>query len=196
MFSLKKPSDAQIRRFLSSQKDLPFPYPEVGSTRSGIVTGGYNVDHTSVRLGSGSEIFIRAVEAVQHWEMFRIGWLQLLWPDATIEVGSTVGILIRQLGVWSLNASRIVYLIDEESPLRRYGFAYGTLPAHAERGEERFSVEWRDDGSVWYDIYAFSRPNHILTAASYPFTRMLQKRFARDSQRAMLNAAVGRNKDN
>ncbi len=105
-----------------------------------------------------------------------------------MEVGSTVGILTRQLGVWSLNACRIVYLIDEEIPIRRYGFAYGTLPGHAERGEELFTVEWRQDDSIWYVVYAFSRPNHLLTAASYPFARMLQKRFARDSQRAMLNA--------
>lgn len=188
MFSLKKPSDAQIRRFLSSQQDMPFTYPEVGATRGDIAPGGYTVDHTSVRLGTGSELFTRAAEALQHWEIYRIGWLQLLWPSVPMEVGSTVGILTRQLGVWSLNACRIVYLIDEESPLRRCGFAYGTLPAHAERGEERFTVEWRDDDSIWYDVYAFSRPNHLLTAASYPFARMLQKRFARDTQRAMLRA--------
>jgi len=34
-------------------------------------------------------------------------------------------------GVWFLNAARIVYVIDEP---RRFSFAYGTLPGHAERG--------------------------------------------------------------
>lgn len=38
----------------------------------------------------------------------------------------------------------------------RFGFAYGTLPSHAEIGEERFMVELRD-GAVWYDILAFSQ---------------------------------------
>ena len=71
----------------------------------------------------------------------------------------------RHFGFWSLNACRIVYTIDEEGPVVRFGFAYGTLPDHAEQGEERFSVEWHhEDGTVWYDILAFSRPNHPLAS--------------------------------
>jgi len=48
-----------------------------------------------------------------------------------------------------------VYVIDETVPVRRFGFAYGTLPAHVEQGEERFSVELHADGAVWYDLRAF-----------------------------------------
>lgn len=55
-----------------------------------------------------------------------------------------VAVLIRLYGWW-LNTSRIVYVIDDEEgdagAVRRFGFAYGTLPAHAEAGEERFCVE-------------------------------------------------------
>ena len=85
-----------------------------------------------------------------------------------------------------MSACRIVYVLVEP---RRFGFAYGTLPAHVERGEERFLVEWCADDSVWYDILAFSRPNHWLVRLGYPITRLLQKRFARDSMRVM-QAAV------
>jgi uncharacterized protein (UPF0548 family) len=64
------------------------------------------------------------------------------------------------------------------------------LPEHAERGEERFTVEWRrDEGSVHYDLYAFSRPNHLLARIGHPLARRLQRRFARDSIGAMLRAA-------
>ena len=71
------------------------------------------------------------------------------------------------LRFFSLNACRIVYTIDsggdEDGVIKRYGFAYGTLAEHAERGEERFSVEWHaEDDSVWYDLFAFSWPNHRL----------------------------------
>ncbi len=53
--------------------------------------------------------------------------------------------------------------------MSRFGFAYGTLPGHVESGEERFLVEWdRGDDAVWYDILAFSRPNHVLTRLGYP----------------------------
>ena len=75
-----------------------------------------------------------------------------------------------------------------EEPARR-GFAYGTLPGHAESGEERFLVEWdRSDNAVWYDIVAFSRPKHPLARLGYPLTRRTQKRFARDSVAAMRRA--------
>jgi alpha-ketoglutarate-dependent taurine dioxygenase len=50
-----------------------------------------------------------------------------------------------------------------EQPVRRFAFAYGTLAEHAESGEERFQVEWREDDSVWYDILAFSRPNQLFS---------------------------------
>ena len=57
-------------------------------------------------------------------------------------VGSDVAILIHHFGCHSLNGARIVYLIDDDGPVKRFGFAYGTLQEHAESGEERFMVEW------------------------------------------------------
>jgi hypothetical protein len=79
---------------------------------------------------------------------------------------------------------------DEVANRRRYGFAYGTLGEHAERGEERFAVEWnREDDTVWYDILAFSRPKSLLAIMGYPLSRSLQRRFAVASKAAMLAAA-------
>ena len=188
MLLLRKPSDARVRAFLTAQRHLPFSYPEVGATR-GSLPHGYAIDHNRVRLGTGAEAFGRAVDAVRRWQMFRLGWVELCWPDAPIETGATVGILVSYPGIWWLNAARVVYILDEDGPVRRFGFAYGTLPEHAERGEERFTVEWlRADDSVWYDLLAFSRPKHALAVAGYPFARALQRRFARDSKRAMLEA--------
>jgi uncharacterized protein (UPF0548 family) len=58
-----------------------------------------------------------------------------------------------------------------------------------QRGEERFTVEWnRDDDSVWYEIFAFSRPQKMLTRLGYPLSRWLQKRFAEGSKLAMLQS--------
>ncbi|MGI9048777.1 MAG: DUF1990 family protein, partial [Rubrobacteraceae bacterium] len=175
-----------VRDFLRSQRDAPFSYEEVGASREG-APPDYTVDHNRVKLGSGEETFVRAVEALRHWKMFDLGWVRAVAPGPP-EVGRTVGVLARHYGFWSLNACRVVYLIeDEKEGLRRYGFAYGTLPEHGERGEERFTIEWnRNDGSVFYDIYAFSRPKHPLARVGYPASRLLQGRFARDSKRAMV----------
>jgi uncharacterized protein (UPF0548 family) len=67
------------------------------------------------------------------------------------------------------------------------------LPAHVERGEERFTVEWRRaDDSVSYEVFAFARPDHPLTKVGSPFVRMIQRRFAADSLRSMAEAVEGR----
>lgn len=59
-------------------------------------------------------------------------------------------------------------------------------------GEERFAVEWRrDDDSVWYDIFTFSRPGCLLARLSYPVARAQQRLFARQSLAAVA-AAVKR----
>lgn len=93
-----------------------------------------------------------------------------------------------------MNACRIVYVVDVvggADNVRRCGFAYGTLPDHGAVGEERFMVEWRPaDDSVWYDLYALSRPGHPLARLGYPLARGLQRRFARASKRAMVAAAA------
>jgi uncharacterized protein (UPF0548 family) len=45
------------------------------------------------------------------------------------------------------------------------------------------------DGSVWYDLLAFSTPRYWLVRLGYPLTRRLQRRFVRDSLAAMVRAA-------
>lgn len=193
MFLLTKPTDELIRQFISSQKDQPFSYPV--SSDADIAAGqsprGYVRDHNRIRLGEGAEVFRAAVAAVKRWEMFNIGWLRLCWPDAPIEIGTTVAVLADLRCFWSLNACRIARVFDEDGDVKRYGFAYGTLPDHAEHGEESFIVEWnRTDDSVWYDLAAYSRPNQLLARLGYPVTRALQKRFARDSMRAMVRGSA------
>ena len=187
---LRKPPDARIGRFLDDQRSLPFSYPEVGASRDG-APPGYPVNQLRGRSGVGPETFARAVEALRSWKMYETGWTKLCWPDAPITGGTVVGVLGRHFGLWSLNASRIVYVIEEKeaSLLRRYGFAFGTLPAHVERGEERFTVEWhRADDSVFYEVFAFARPAHPLARVGPPFVRLVQRRFAAASLRAMVAA--------
>jgi uncharacterized protein (UPF0548 family) len=114
-----------------------------------------------------------------------------IWPrDAPIAAGQVVLLLARVAGIWWPNAARIVYVIDEDGPVARFAFAYGTLPGHGLRGEERFLVEWdRSDGAVWFEILAFSRPNSFLARLGRPILRRCQKRFGRDASATMLRAA-------
>jgi uncharacterized protein (UPF0548 family) len=188
LFSLTAPSEEEIRRFTSKQKDSGFSYPEVGASATSVPTG-YNIDHNRAQLGIGETTWRRAVRAIRAWQMFNMPWVSLCWRSAPIQVGTDVAVSIRHFGFYSLNACRIVYVIDEEDPTKQFGFAYGTLAEHAESGEERFTVEWnRDEDTVWYDILAFSRPREMLARLGYPLSRLLQKRFAEDSKAAMSEA--------
>jgi uncharacterized protein (UPF0548 family) len=68
---------------------------------------------------------------------------------------------------------RVVYVVDE--PDRR-GFAYGTLPGHAESGEELFLVRYdpATDG-VYADVTAFSRHATWWSRLGSPLTSVIQR---------------------
>ena len=188
MLSLRKPSAERLRDFLTAQSKLDFSYSAVGATAA-VPPAGYVVDRTRIKLGEGAGAFAAAKAALERWEHFRLGWVETWPPNTPIQADQVVAVIARLFGLWWLNACRIVYVVDEQGPVQRYGFAYGTLPEHAESGEERFTVEWHEaDDAVWYDILAFSRPRQPLARLGYPCVRRLQKRFARDSAAAMKKA--------
>ena len=188
VFLLSRPSNTRIQSFLNQQETASFSYPGVGVSQGCHAPAGYVVDHNRVRLGIGNEVWDRGKQAIQQWKMFDMPWVQLCWPNAPVELKSTVGIAIRHYGFWSLNAARIVYCIAEDT---RFGFAYGTLHEHGECGEERFLVERRpDEDAVWYDLFAFSRPHAALAKIGRPLARSLQKKFARGSMNAMVRATA------
>ena len=71
-----------------------------------------------------------------------------------------------------MNSSRIVYIVEEQGLIEKYGFAYGTLADHGEIGEERFTGEFnQDDQTVWFDLYAFSQPR-IAARLAYSCQRL------------------------
>jgi len=195
MFRLTRPSDQQIAAFLATQRDLTFSYAEVGATR-GAPPPGYVVDHNRARLGAGRDTFEQAIAALRSWRQSSLGWTSVHPRGAPVTAGTDVAVVVRHFGFWSINACRVLEEIDAEDVERgahRVGFTYGTLPAHGEIGEERFTVEWHAaDDSVWYDLYALSRPGHPLVRLAYPIARHLQRRFARDSKQAMIDAAAHR----
>ncbi len=188
MMFLRKPKAEAIQRFLAAQNKHDLTYQAVGATAT-TPPAGYVVDHTRNRLGAGEEVFDAARAALEHWRQFRLGWLEASPADTPIKEGQVVAILARSLGLWWLNACRIVAVVDEDGPVKRFGFAYGTLPDHVGSGEERFLIEWdRQDDSVWYDILAFSRPRQFLARLGYPWVRHVQKGFGHESAAAMRRA--------
>jgi uncharacterized protein (UPF0548 family) len=188
VFLLRRPNTQNIAEFLDKTASDTFSYPQIGATAAK-VPNGYNVDHNRLKIGTGDGDFELAEKAIREWKMFDFPWVRL-WPNTTpIEVGRTVAIVVEHFGFYSMNAARIVYVIDEQGDVDRFGFAYGTLTEHGEIGEERFSVEYhRSTGEVWYDLFAFSRPGSLPARIGYPLSRYLQRSFASDSLNAMKRA--------
>jgi len=102
--------------------------------------------HVETRtLGRGRRCFDAAADGLRAWACHR-GIHATVHPhDAPIEVGRDVLVVLAAGPVSITVPDRIVAVVDEP---RRFGFAYGTLDGHQERGEEGFLVELLEDGSV------------------------------------------------
>ena len=190
MFLTRQPSSASIQQFLHESKILALSYEPVGIVSK--VPAGYDVDEMAVVIGSGEAGFERAKAALMAWKHFDLDWARVCPEGAPIEIGTTVAVLVRHFGFWSLNGCRVLYFLGDRSHGSTFGFAYGTLANHAERGEEIFEVSLnRASQAVTYRIRAVSRPRAVLARLGYPATRMLQERFRRDSGEALRRAMQG-----
>jgi len=186
MFSARRPSADAIERFLRQSRDLPLSYEPIGIVREH--AAGRRLDEEISVIGHGRSDFDRARAALVAWKQFDIGWVELLPRQSPASVGTVVAVLIRHFGFWSLNGCRVVYTVGSDADAR-FGFAYGTLPNHAEAGEELFEVFLdRETDAVMYRIRATSWPQAALTRVGRPIVRTLQARFRRDSSAAMKRA--------
>jgi len=123
-------------------------------------------------VGNGSGDFARAVEGLKEWQAHRAVGIRVRPVDAPVLRGTTVALALPLVGVHVLAACRIVAVVDEPD---RFGFAYGTLRSHPERGEEAFIVS-REGESVTFRISAFSRPADALVRIGEPVARRVQRR--------------------
>jgi uncharacterized protein (UPF0548 family) len=193
VFFLTRPSPTALDRILTDCADAPLTYAAVGATRS-TPPAGYYVDRYDAELGLGAEAFARARAAVDGFVMYPQPWTLIHRTFEKPHEGAMFVAVIRHMGFWSANPSRIIYTVDEAgAETQRYGFALGTVAGHAETGEERFEVSWdtRTD-MVSYRVLAFSRPYELLARLGTPIARALQRRFGRQSRQAMADAVSGR----
>jgi uncharacterized protein (UPF0548 family) len=110
---------------------------------------------------------------IRAWAAHRGAGMTVVPADAPIVEGTTVAVATSLGPLHLLSACRIVRVIDEPD---RFGFAYGTLPAHPEEGEEHFLATRSADGIVRFDVVAFSRAHDLLTKLGGPIPRRFQAR--------------------
>jgi uncharacterized protein (UPF0548 family) len=192
MFLVTRPTPDAIDRFIANSRGLPLSYGPVGIVKTRTVR--HDLDEEVAAIGHGKADFERARTALKAWKQFDIGWAELFPADAPQVPGTTVAVLIRHFGFWSLNGCRVVYAVGDRDQDASVGFAYGTLTNHAEGGEELFEVflDPQTD-EVKYRIRAVSWPQAMLTRLGQPIVRVLQARFRKDSAEAMRRATRGLN---
>jgi len=187
---LTRPAFSTLKAFHNRSRSLSLSYPSIGLARE--TPAGWNVDEQSGVIGSGERDFERARAALARWQQFAFEWVQLFPADAPQVPGQVVAVAARACGLWWLNGCRVVYRLDDSSDNQRCGFAYGTLANHAEVGEEIFEVSLTPGShDVVYRIRAVSRPRALAARLGYPYTRVLQARFRRESIAAMRLAVAG-----
>lgn len=191
MMSLRRPTREQIARLIAAERDAPFTYPEVGASLGTLPSHGYANDEYGVVLGQGQPCFVRATAALERFANYPSAWARIQCDgDGSPREGLVFVAQIDHYGFHSLNGCRVIAVIRDDATLQRYGFAFGTLPSHEERGEESFVVSFDPaSGEVRYDVRAFSRPRGALARLAAPIARALQRRFQHDTCDAMREAA-------
>ena len=153
---------------LSELAALALTYTEVGATAGPLPPGYHHVEKSAV-IGRGRRRFEGAADAGMRWGLLRGAGLRV---EATSEVAAVGAEVIVHLGPVRAPC-RVVYVVDE--PDRR-GFAYGTLPGHAESGEERFMVRYDPaTDEVHAEVVAFSRHGTWWSRLGAPVTSVIQR---------------------
>ncbi len=187
---MARPSDDLIRRQTVVAEAAGRSAPRFLSLTGGItspqVPAFFSRDYSQSRLGEGAVAFAAARRLFARWEMFDLGWVRVANTYAQIATNQMVGVEVHSLGLWSINFSRIIEVVDTPTS---FGFLYATTQFHIEEGEERFLVTFDAvTGTVNYTLEAVSRPRDPLARIGFPVTRAFQRRFARDSHRRMSEA--------
>jgi uncharacterized protein (UPF0548 family) len=163
---------------LSDLAALSLTYPEVGATAGPLPPGYHHIQKSAV-IGRGRRRFDEAAAKGMQWGMLRGAGLRV---EATSDIATVGAEVIVHLGPVRAPC-RVVYVVDERD---RRGFAYGTLPGHAETGEEQFMVRYDPvTDEVIAEVVAFSRHGTWWSRLGSPITSVIQRVFTGRYLRAL-----------
>ncbi len=161
-----------MERLLEELESAEPTYSDIGATLSGKCPDGFHHDQYEAEIGQGPDAFQRSIAGLKTWKAHRLPGMRVFPDNQEIRTGATV-VLTLGTPISSIAAPcRVVGVVDGQT---RWGFAYGTLPGHPETGEELFAVSMAPDGTVHFEIEAFSRPGDPLVRLSGPIGRGIQR---------------------
>jgi uncharacterized protein (UPF0548 family) len=155
-------------------------YAEVGATEFLPMPNGYH--HLVFRTRIGSVSLDRAATTIMTFALHRAAGVRIVSDSARAVVGARVTV-VAGFGPVRLVAPCAVVAVFEAG--ERRGFAYGTLAGHPEIGEEAFFVSRDDEGAVWFEVRAFSRPARWFAKMGGPVVPWAQRAYAWNLGRAL-----------
>jgi uncharacterized protein (UPF0548 family) len=168
---LRRPSAEALDDLLEAASTAELTYDAVGASLDpDRPSPGLTRRRWSEVVGPATR-FEAAAEVLRHWGVHRGAGL-VVQTDSDLEVGTNVAMAARLPLGWIDLSCRVVAVVRQPD---RAGFAYGTLPVHAEAGEESFVVE-RDGDDTRFTVVAVSRPSDPLARLVPPIAHLLQAR--------------------
>jgi uncharacterized protein (UPF0548 family) len=148
-------------------------YAEIGASRDAELPRGFHHVRVSEAIGDAAA-FELAVTGLQTWRAHEGAGLRV-YPHEPVAPGATV-VAVTSIGpVHMVAPCRIVAVFKEPYA---FGFSYGTLPGHPERGEESFVLNIRN-GATYFTISAFSKPVDPMARLAGPVGRSVQRSITR-----------------
>ncbi|MEO7572631.1 MAG: DUF1990 domain-containing protein [Acidimicrobiales bacterium] len=137
-------SAVELEARLVEARDARPTYDAIGSTHPDRAHGPAYVDSSRTIAGTAGSMD-RARQALQTWVAQRGLGAHLAPPDAPVLEGTTLLVVLPAGPIELVAPVRVMWVIDEPD---RFGFGYGTLPGHPERGEESFMAQELGDEIV------------------------------------------------
>ena len=82
MLRVRRPSPSALQQLLATATKMRPSYPEIGATRDKRVPAGYLHDTDTTVIGSGDDLFERAVSALRKWSVQPEAGIELVPNDA------------------------------------------------------------------------------------------------------------------
>ncbi|MCZ2404526.1 DUF1990 domain-containing protein [Paenarthrobacter sp. Z7-10] len=160
---------------------------------------GYRRVHHRIQVAHGAQAYGRLARGILDWGIQRGAGLRVAAlpslrhqgtdadasadADGAVRIGSRVAcgfglgpirLPIPCEVVWLEKPTAVVVLPDGRTRPQRAGFGYGTLPGHPASGEEAFMASLHADGSVYFELLAFSKPAGLIFRLGSPVTTFAQ----------------------
>ncbi len=153
----RPPTESDLAALLRGAQSDELTYGPTGCSLGGPTPPGLDRRTWSTSL-DGVDAFARARAAIHDWTVHRGAGL-VLEADGPIAIGTNIA-FSAPLPIGFVDGTcRIVAVVDTPE---RFGFAYGTLAVHPERGEESFVVARDESGTIRFNVEGVSRPNQTI----------------------------------